>query len=274
MGDERRRVMSYSHPGLFYLLTLTAVLFFIAGAINFVYLVRLGRRHSPESLRTEGVPVLAILSRVILQIQLFKQSKIRWVMHLAIYWGFGALFLETLTLTVLQWLVPRDNSVSVFLLHSWGRLIMDFWGDFWGLVMALGLVVALLRRYLFPSKQIETLLQDSIILWFLLVIVLTGFLTEGVRIGLSGKMESAGYSFIGIWFVQFSHWLGIKDPMLMFWVHGVISLGLIAYLPFSKLLHIFTAPVEIILSTAGERTKDTTQKRGHRHGVGQTAGLE
>jgi len=266
--------MLYSHPVLFYLLTLVAVLIFLAGAVNFVYLVRLGKGHFPESKSTKGVPFRVIFSRIVLQTQLFKQSKIRWVMHLAIYWGFGALFLLTCTLTVLQWLVPPDNTISVFLLHSWGRLILDFWGDFWGLVLAFGLVVALLRRYLFPSKQVQTLLGDSIILWFLLVIVLTGFLTEGVRISLNGKMEGADYSFIGIWFAQLNHGLGIKDPMLMFWLHGVISLGLIAYLPFSKLVHIFTAPVEITLSAARERRTDTTQKRGHSHGVGQTTRLE
>ena len=266
--------MLYSHTVLFYLLTLVALLIFLAGTINFVYLVRLGKGHSLESKSTKGVPFWVIFNRIVLQTQLFKQSKTRWVMHLAIYWGFGALFLQTFTLTILQWLVPPDNLISVFFLQSWGTLIFDFWGDFWGLVLAFGLVVALLRRYFFPSKQVETLLGDSSILWFLLVIVLTGFLTEGVRISLNGKMEGADYSFIGIWFAQLNYGLGIKDPMLMFWLHGVISLSLNAYLPFSKLIHIFTAPVEITLSAARERRMDTTQQRGQSHGVGQTTRLE
>lgn len=193
-----------------------------------------------------------ILSEVLFQTQLFKQSRVRWFMHITIYWGFTALFMQTALMMVLHYLIPEGSLISVFFYRSWGKHLLDFWGDFWGMVFCVGLVVALCRRYLFRSKQLYTVEEDAIAIWLLLAVAFTGFVAEGVRISLGG-MAGADYSFIGARLANINNsFLGIKDKMFMFWIHGIIGLVLIAYLPFSKFLHIFTAPIEIVLSSSQE----------------------
>jgi nitrate reductase gamma subunit len=199
-------------------------------------------------------------------------------MHVSIYWGFTALFFQTVLMSSLQYLIPAASPIAVFFLQDWGLQLLDIWGDFWGLVMLFGLAIALIRRYVVISEQLHTLAEDAVVLWLLLGVVLTGFLAEGVRISLEGQAIGTDYSFIGIMVAKLnSSLLGIENKMVMFWVHGVISLALIAYLPFSKLVHVFTAPGEIILSSReeGSEKESLTGGRGeYLDGVSQTAGLE
>lgn len=270
--------LHYSHIPTFYILSLVAMLVFIAGVVNLISMLRLGKAPTHKSRFNLAQLVRTIVVRILLQGQLYRQSRSRWLMHVSIYWGFIALFLQTVLLSSLQYLIPAGSPIAVFFLQDWGLQLLDIWGDFWGLVMLFGLVIALIRRYVVISEQLHTLAEDAVVLWLLLGVVLTGFLAEGVRISLEGQAIGTDYSFIGIMVAKLnSSLLGIENKMVMFWVHGVISLALIAYLPFSKLVHVFTAPGEIILSSReeGSEKESLTGGRGeYLDGVSQTAGLE
>ncbi len=242
----------YEHPVEFYFLSFGAMVIFGLGIYKLISLLRLGKKPSLYRPISKRLFPKVILSEVLLQIQLLKQSRVRWFMHISIFWGFTALFIQTAMLMVLHYLVPEGSLISVFFYKSWGKHLLDFWGDFWGMVLCAGLVVALCRRHVFRSKQLYTVEEDAVALWLLLAVAFTGFIAEGVRISLAG-IAGADYSFIGVLLAKINNsFLGIKDKMFMFWIHGVIGLVLIAYLPFGKLLHIFTAPIEIVLSSSQE----------------------
>lgn len=270
--------LHYSHIPTFYWLSLVAMLVFIAGVVNLISILRLGKAPTHNSRLNLAQLVRTIVVRILLQGQLYRQSRLRWLMHVSIYWGFIALFIQTALLSSLQYIIPAGSPIAVFFLQDWGLQLLDIWGDFWGLVMLFGLVIALIRRYVVISEQLSTLAEDAVVLWLLLAVVLTGFLAEGVRISLEGQAIGTDYSFIGIMVAKLnSSLLGIANKMVMFWVHGVISLALISYLPFSKLVHVFTAPGEIILSSRqeGSKKESLTGGRGeYLDGVSQTAGLE
>ena len=245
-------LLYYEHQVMFYYFSFAAVVIFGLGIYKIISLLRLGKKPSLHQPISKRLFPKVILSEVLFQTQLFKQSRVRWFMHITIYWGFTALFIQTALMMVLHYFVPEDSLISIFFYKSWGKHLLDFWGDFWGLVFCAGLILALGRRYVFRSDQLYTVEEDAVALWFLLAVAFTGFIAEGVRISLAG-VTGADYSFIGVLLAKINNsFLGIRDKMFMFWIHGIIGLALIAYLPFSKLLHIFTAPIEIVLSSSQE----------------------
>ena len=245
-------LLYYESPVEFYLFSLAAMVVFGVGIYILISFIRLGKKAFSDRPSSKRLLPKVILRDVLLQTRLFKLSRVRWFMHISIFWGFSALSIQTGMLMVLHYFIPEGHVISEFFYKSWGKHLLDFWGDFWGIALFAGLVVALCRRDVFRSKQLYTVEEDAVVLWLILAVVLTGFIAEGVRMSLGG-IAGVDYSFIGLLFAKINNsFLGINDKMFMFWIHGMIGLVLIAYLPFSKLVHIFTAPIEIVLSSSQE----------------------
>ncbi|MBU0513910.1 MAG: (Fe-S)-binding protein [Proteobacteria bacterium] len=164
--------------------------------------------------------------------------------HTAVVSGFGVLFLGTLLLMVHDWLWP-------FLV---GRpyLVYSLVLDLFGLIFVVGLLLLLLRRYLFKRGRMEPGPAHGLVLGLLLLIALTGFLAEGLRLAEAGPPWAA-WSFVG-WGVA---GLFAKPPPawlmgLAWWFHAACALVLIAWLPWSKLLHALTTPLAVGLASAPE----------------------
>ena len=90
---------------------------------------------------------------------------------------------------------------------------------------------------------LETVLRDHVALALLFFIALSGFLTEGFRLRAAPPPwpEPAP---VAVWIAGAS---GLSLPAalaahrLWWWIHAAASLALVAYLPFSKFLHVFAA---------------------------------
>lgn len=248
--------MFYDHPFGFYVATAVALALFAVGIAGHVSLWRRARGRAWEGGLDRGVMVKALVLRVLLQRQLLKRSPLRWIMHMAIFWGFVLLFLESLWLMVLEWFLPREGAVFTYFESYSGQAILNFWGDFWGVVLLAGLVIALVRRYVLRTPQLNTMLDDAVAVWLLLAITLTGFAAAGVRVA-AGEGLALDWAFAAQAFTWLEA-LGVADPMTLFWVHGLLSLALIAYIPYGKFMHIFAAPVEIPISAALYRERGET----------------
>lgn len=235
--------MSYKQPALFYLLAFMAVAVLALGLGARVLLWR--NLASTDAVRGGGRFLRALLGPALFQTRLLRLSRVRWLIHMAIFWGFLLLFVESLWLMVLKWGVPEEGGTARFFADSTGEAILALWGDVWGLVLLIGLVAALVRRYAVRSPQLQTLLEDAVALWFLLVVTLTGFAAEGARLALEG--EATSWAFLGRGFMWVKPAFGLEDPITLFWIHGILSLLLIAFLPYSKLAHVFAAPAQIAL---------------------------
>lgn len=241
--------MAYAHPVVFYVAAGLAVAVFLLGLAGRVALWRRGKARAWEGRLDRPTMARAVAGRVLLQSQLFRQSPLRWGMHMAIFWGFVLLFLESLWLMVLAWLVPAESGVGRFFEGYAGQALLGLWGDVWGLVLVAGVVTALVRRYVVRPAQVRTMFDDALTLWFLLAVALTGFAAEGVRLA-GGSETAAGWSFVGRGFTWVSTAFGIQDAMTLFWVHGLLSLVFLALVPYGKLMHMVAAPIEIPISAA------------------------
>ncbi|HEX9908097.1 MAG TPA: respiratory nitrate reductase subunit gamma [Thermoplasmata archaeon] len=173
------------------------------------------------------------------------RSYTRWLMHILILGGFALMFLLDIIVTISMDLLQYEPMIEE---SGWAKMwIRDFAFDFAGLMMLLGLCIAAIRRFVQRPKIIRTELPDAVSIIFLLVVVLGGFLLEGI--GIAGSIPdheiNHEYSFVGYVFsLPFPASSG--DFYDQAWLlHGIASALLIAYIPFSKLFHMIATPIVI-----------------------------
>ena len=159
--------------------------------------------------------------------------------------GFISMFLLDLVVTIsldfLKYQPMIDDT-------GWAKLwLRDFGFDFVGLILFLGLLIAVGRRFIIRPKMVRTELPDAASILFLLAVVLGGFILEGVGIAgeIRGHQLGNEYSFLGYAFslVMPADIGRYYDQAWL--IHGVMSALLIAYIPFSKLFHMIATPVAI-----------------------------
>jgi len=179
----------------------------------------------------------------LVQRQLWRESRQRWLMHLSLSWSFAGLFII--------------GSGGNFLIDLGVPLTKDdHWfaatNDFLGLTLLLGVAIALQQRYLSPKPYVRTVFEDTAILAFLAFLALSGYLVEATRYLKEGTPDgAAAYAFLGYPLSKAleplaTDWARAYDPF--WWLHASSGLGLVAYLPYSKLFHMFASPTTIAIS--------------------------
>jgi nitrate reductase gamma subunit len=186
---------------------------------------------------------------VLLQRRLYRQSAGRWFIHSLIFmpfvfrfsWGIvaliGSLWFPEWTPT---WaMLNKNDPVTAFLF------------DFTGVMLILGVLLAFFRGYLIRKNAAKGLpKQDRLALCLIGVIVLFGFLLEGVRIAMTGAPAGASCAFIGYGISRFfSDSSALSEAYGYIWyLHAVLTGAMVAYIPFSRLLHIIIAPVVLSMN--------------------------
>jgi Fe-S oxidoreductase len=126
-----------------------------------------------------------------------------------------------------------------------------------GLMLLAGILWALVRRYLQRVSRLERRLEDAVVPLWLLTVVLSGFVLEGLRLA-DQRPAWEHWSFAGAWVASFiSPGPAESTYPYLWWGHALISLGFIAVIPFTKLFHILGAPVAYYLRHASEGSVET-----------------
>jgi Fe-S oxidoreductase/nitrate reductase gamma subunit len=164
--------------------------------------------------------------------------------HTAVVGGFAVLLVGTVALMFHDWVWP--------ILTGWPYRIYSLILDLFGLIFILGLLILLIRRYVWKKDRMEPGPVHASVLVLLLLIAVTGFLAEGLRLA-EARPPWAAWSFVG-WATA---GLLPKTPPawlagLIWWGHTLTALALIAWLPWSKLLHALTTPLAMGLAPAPE----------------------
>ena len=224
---------------LFYILAALSVVIFIIGLYFHASIWLAGIKRDRFKLSAAGI--INLLKDGLLGSRIFKSDLTAGLMHIFIMWGFIGLFVGTVLSTTDYWLI-HFLAGDVYLIYSFCLEIL-------GLMLIVGLFMALIRRYITKVSRLNNRSQDLWILILLLASVLSGFMVEGIRLAVQ-RPEWGGYSFAGLFF---SSLLPSKDKAVdlypfMWWLHALISLFLVAYFPFSKLFHSLAAPFNIYLA--------------------------
>lgn len=165
--------------------------------------------------------------------------------HLLIYSGIIVLLVGTT-------LVFLDNDIWQTLFHTQilvGNfyLFFEFFLDAFGLVAIAGLLIAIVRRTVSKPPNLPTSRDDVFIFSVLIVILITGYVLEGIRL-LVDKPIWGSWSFIGY---QVSLFLGnqrLDGPSIisfyqgLWWFHAILAFTALASIPYTKLFHVITSP--------------------------------
>jgi nitrate reductase gamma subunit len=195
--------------------------------------------------------IKALFFDVLLQRRLFRRSVNRWVIHGLIFfpfvirfvWGMVGLFTSIwLPERSIAWsLLDKNNPAAAFLF------------DLTGIMILLGVIFAFLRDSASRADRPPGLpARDRWALGLIGGIVGIGFILEAMRIAMTGWPSGSGYAVIGYVLSKLlSGMSGLVDIYGYVWyIHAVLTGAFIAYLPFSRLMHIIMAPVVLAMNAA------------------------
>jgi len=253
---------------IFYLFMFPAMAIFCAGVVVKLYQWTRGR---PYRLR---IPlkqlVLTFINNVLLQRQVLDLSLLRWVIHMAIFWGFLGLFAMSGVDFFLYEIVKIDDRTFLAFNILWFDSSQLFPQGVWpfvkgianeafGFVLLFGVVAAMARRFIARPTQLLSKYMDVLSLVWLLVMALSGFIMEGVRMVAQNSVGLENLE-LGGWlaaqgFLAFSQTptvltQGVYD---LFWFfHIGAAIVFLVYSPFSKLVHVLTSPVSDFVNNLEE----------------------
>lgn len=186
---------------------------------------------------------------VLLQRRLYRMSPGRWMIHALIFYGFIFRFFWGLialcgSLLKPEWpvvwhLVNKDYPLTGFLYDLTGAMIL------------VGVALAFARGVIRQKGRAPGLPeQDRLALGLIGGIVVIGFVLEGMRIAMTGYPPGSAYSLIGFGIgLLFSFPRGLVEVYGYVWyIHAALTGAFIAYIPFSRLLHIIMAPVVLAMN--------------------------
>jgi nitrate reductase gamma subunit len=141
---------------------------------------------------------------------------------------------------------------------EWAMALIDknhpftaFANDFLGVLILVGILWALTRRFITKPGHVVSEYQDNIALGLIGSLIVLGFFLEGVRIVVTAvPVELAMASFMGyplsrIFALLDLPWASIYP--LLWYAHGIVAAVFVAYLPFGKMRHMFNTPLTYIL---------------------------
>ncbi|MDA8413099.1 MAG: heterodisulfide reductase-related iron-sulfur binding cluster [Desulfobacteraceae bacterium] len=173
--------------------------------------------------------------------------------HALFFWGFLTLFVGTLLVMVqADFFTPvlQFNLLSGEFYKAFSLVL-----DVAGITAILMLASLFIRRFVTRPKGLEIVRDDYIVLPLLFVILVTGFLVEGLRMAateLQQQPELARFSPGGLLAAQlFAGWpldtLHATHKAL-WWFHLALVLGFFCAIPYTKLRHIFTTSANAFLA--------------------------
>lgn len=195
----------------------------------------------------------AMVLDVLLQRRLFRQSGARWVIHSLIFLPFAFRFTWGMIALIGPLWAPHWDDLWILLDKN--HAVSAFLFDMTGIMVILGLALAFVRGLHRQSKRLPGLPgQDYLALALIAAIVFVGFLLEGMRIAMTDGPPGSEYAFIGHAIGSvFSRPEGLTNIYGYFWyVHAILAGAFIAYLPFSRLIHIIMAPLVLAMNAASE----------------------
>ena len=180
------------------------------------------------------------------------------LMHLAIFFGMGVLFIGTALATL-------DQDIG-YLLFNWQFLRGNFYLgyklslDLLGLALIVGLALAFYRRYVLKPERLKNLIYPTFpldsfyLLMILFLIAGTGLVVEALRLAAS-PVPWAHWSPVGNLLAGAFRGMSpekLQGTHFFFWcLHALLAFAFIALVPCSKAFHLVSSAVSIYLRNLG-----------------------
>lgn len=201
-----------------------------------------------------------------LNIRLFSVSKIRWFIHELILLPLWSRFFLGLIVLIFTIMYPEAEMVRFFLDSGEGGV--PFFFELTGLMMLTGIICAGIKGIASRKNRSPHLPgPDWAGISLLTIMVLSGFLFGGMNLAAMGLVskwhfygpfvsQALAFLFINIDFSKNS----ISSFLLVMKYAHLISAALfIAYLPFSRMIHLILAPVSLAMKAVREYDKEVSR---------------
>ena len=200
-----------------------------------------------------GAMRTTLANEIIIHKTLFSISFIRWLRHTLIFWGFVLLVVLELFAVFFREAVPAFGFRDIWEIQ--GHPIpttFGFFYDLFGLLIVIGCVISLGWRIAAQGTE-DQKYSDPPTVIFLLFVMLTGFLVEGLRISsipLDQPYLSAEFVGYGLAIL-----IGNRSETLMpmydslWYIHVLGSCLFIAYVPARRLIHSCATPLGRLMNS-------------------------
>ena len=203
---------------------------------------------NPEAMRR------TLVDDVILHRTLRSVNGFRWLKHTLILWGFALMFAAELLAVFVREGFPAFGWPDIWEVTSHPvRLAFDFVYDFTGLMVLVGCALAIAWRVAVQGTE-EQKFADTPTAVFLFLVVLSGFVVEGMR--LAALPEALhGVSFVGRVFAMATPAAagpGSAAYEALWLVHVLGSCAFIGYVPLKRLVHSCATPMGRLMHSQRE----------------------
>lgn len=169
------------------------------------------------------------------------------VTHVLIFWGFVVLFIGTVVV-----MVEHDVAVPLFGFSFYrGNFYLGFKlaMNLAGLMLIAGVLMAFARRLILQPATLETSADDLVVLAFLLVLSVQGFILQALRLAVE-RDPWAAWSFVS--YPMSLALQGLPERwlrglhLLNWWSHMLTTTVFLAYVAYSKMIHPFTGLASVV----------------------------
>jgi len=191
------------------------------------------------------------LNEIIVQRRISDRSRFLWIRHLMIFGGFVTFF-------VIEFIIGITKNYQSL---KFMRPVLKVGLDLSGFILVLGLIIALIHRIIHRKEEKEFTDIKSLVLLF--AVVISGLLSSGCRTLLSPASADMVNSLVKYTIFGVLRFVPYPLEDLHYWlylVHITIAAAVVAYIPFSKLVHMFAVPIGR-MATMSEDSADRKRAR-------------
>lgn len=245
MEATRQIFWNTNGKGLMYFFALISFVIFIVGCSKKIGSWLQGRPIGYDDL---GLRFKTFFSDVIKHDEEIFKGTFRRFMHLGIFYGFVMLTIGTLVIAI------QDN-FGIPLFYGKVYLILSLLMDLFGLMAMIGIGMAAYKRYIDKPDHEDYTFDDAFLLILVFLILFTGFVLEGLRIYTTND-PWAWWSPVGLFFSAVTQVSGLSVlsalnvHAFLWYFHMLLAFGFIAYVPYSKLFHMFASSLNIFLKSS------------------------
>lgn len=251
--------------GLWYFLILVSTTVFAWGVFRLVrkYLAGRGEIQADRPAVRRAASGVGRATRIVLTHAWIKRrDHASGMAHLFVFYGFVVLFIGT---AILAFQDDIAAPLGFDFWRGWFYNVYSLFLDVFGALLVIGLVVLAVKRWVLRPARLDYRrpdraegeydrsryrLGDRMFVSLLFFLALTGFLLEAFRIA-ADRPPFEVWSPIGWAVGNLFRTMGLGGEAAAdahfanWWVHGVVALGFVAAIPFTKAVHMITGPAGV-----------------------------
>ena len=226
---------------ILWILTAVSMFFFVRRITKIVGVLK---KAKPEN-RLEHIKaqIMSFIKFVLGQKRLFNERSIG-LPHFLFFWGFvfyALSFWWNLIRGLLPFLqIPYADDISII------SLLLEISG----VLVLLSIIVAVIRRVFFPPEHLQRSFDAAIILSLIAILMITLILGQSYKNIFEPNPWNPLGSTIAVSMSGMSATQADNMYTVMWWIHMITVLFFLAYIPYSKHMHLLASPFNVLFSNS------------------------